>query len=97
MGGAAAHLPQAFQVASRQSHADFPIEKLRAAASSDDEAQNQIDALQRELQSDRPSSAAISEHVSALQKHAGLVTLIENWIDDPRTQSFINELVSAGL
>jgi hypothetical protein len=84
-------------VSPKRSHAEFPVEKLRAAADRDDEARNRIDALHRELQSDRPSSTAIGEHVKELRKHAGLVTLVENWFDDPRTQSFINELILAGL
>jgi hypothetical protein len=80
-----------------QNRAEFPYEKLRAAASNDSNAQTRVDALHRELNAERPASSAIREHVAALQKHASLQALIATWFEDPRTQAFIDELTATGL
>ncbi|MBV8602251.1 MAG: hypothetical protein JO359_11870 [Candidatus Eremiobacteraeota bacterium] len=76
---------------------DFPLENLRAAVPGNPGAQAEIDALHRELAAERPASAKIKAHVESLQKHAPLSTLVANWFEDPRTQTFIQELTAAGL
>ena len=76
---------------------DLPVEALRAAVPSNPSAQAEIDALHRELGAESPASATIKAHVESLRKHPGLGTLIANWFEDPRTQTFIQELTAAGL
>jgi hypothetical protein len=76
---------------------EFPKDQLRAAAAHDREAQERIEALHKELSTQHPSSAKIKEHARQLGKHPALAAIVENWIDDPRTQAFINELILAGL
>ena len=76
---------------------ELPVEKLRAAASENAGAQARIDALHRELSSERPASGAIKDHVTELRKHAPLTALITAWFENPRTQAFIDELTAAGL
>ena len=76
---------------------EFPADKLRAAVPHDAQARERIDALHRELGSQRPAAATIKDHVEELRKHAPLTALIANWFEDPRTQAFIDELTAAGL
>lgn len=78
-------------------HPNLPVDKLHAAVSDDSEARKRIDALHRELASEKPEATAIKEHVEELRKHAPIAAIIANWFEDPRTQLFINELVQAGL
>ena len=76
---------------------DLPIDRLRAALPPDHDAHARVDALDRELQAEKPSTSAIKEHVAELRKHAPIAAIITNWFDDPRTQTFIDELVRIGL
>ncbi len=76
---------------------DFPADKLNAAIPDDSEARARIEALKRELASDRPTAANIQAHVTELRKHASLRDLVTAWFENPRTQAFIEELTAAGL
>jgi methylthioribose-1-phosphate isomerase len=76
---------------------DFPADKLNAAIPDDPEARARIEALKRELASDRPTAANIHTHVTELRKHASLRDLVTAWFENPRTQAFIEELTAAGL
>jgi hypothetical protein len=76
---------------------EFPADELHAAVPGDAEARRRIDALHRELGSQRPSPELIAEHVGELRKQPLLTALISNWFDDPRTQAFIDELTHTGL
>ena len=76
---------------------DFPADKLHAAIPDDSDAQARVDALKRELASDRPAAATIEAHVAELRKHASLRDLVTAWFEDPRTQAFIEELTATGL
>lgn len=75
----------------------FPVDELKAAAGQDREALSRIDALHGELNSDTPAREAIDAHVTELRKHPSLMTLLENWFLDPRTQEFMDELSGTGL
>lgn len=75
----------------------FPADDLRNAVPHDEPARDRIDALDRELNADRPDKSAITSHVGELRKHASLATIIANWFEDPKTQAFINELSAGGL
>jgi hypothetical protein len=75
----------------------FPAGKLHAAIPDDPETRKRIDALHRELASDRPAAANINEHVTELQKHPSLRDAVTAWFDDPQTQAFINGLAATGL
>jgi len=76
---------------------DFPADKLNAAIPDDPQAQARIEALKRELASDRPTAANIHAHVTELRKHASLRDLVTAWFESPRTQAFIDELTATGL
>ena len=76
---------------------EFPADKLRAADPQNAAARERIDALHRELSSEKPAPGAIKEHVAELRKHPPLSALVAAWFDDPRTQAFIDELTAAGL
>lgn len=76
---------------------NLPVDKLRAAVPEDHEAQESIDALHEELSGASPASGRIREHVENLRKHAPLSALVAAWFEDPRTQTFIQELTAAGL
>ena len=76
---------------------DFPADKLHAAIPDDPDARARIDALKRELASDRPTAANIRTHVTELRKHASLRDLVTAWFENPRTQAFIDELTATGL
>jgi hypothetical protein len=76
---------------------DFPDDKLNAAIADDPEARARIEALKRELASDRPTAANIHAHVTELRKHASLRDLVTAWFENPRTQAFIEELTATGL
>lgn len=76
---------------------DFPADKLHAAIPDDPETRKRIDALDRELGSDRPTAASINQHVTELRKHASLRDLVTAWFENPRTQAFIEELTATGL
>jgi hypothetical protein len=78
-------------------HPELPVEALRTAARDDQGARERIDALHRELNAERPASAAIRDHVEDLRNRAPLTSLILNWYDDPRTQLFINDLILEGF
>jgi hypothetical protein len=75
---------------------DLPVEQLHAAAESAT-ARADIDALHAELSKDRPSAAAIASHVERLREQPKLLAVIGNWFDDPRVQTFLADLSSAGL
>jgi hypothetical protein len=75
----------------------LPIDQLRAAVPGNPSAQAAIDELHGELASERPASSKIKAHVESLRKHAPLTVIIANWFEDPRTQTFIQELTAAGL
>ena len=75
----------------------FPADELKAAAGQDRDTLSRIDALHRELTSEKPASESLNAHVEELRKHPSLMTLIENWFLDPRTQEFIEELSGTGL
>jgi methylthioribose-1-phosphate isomerase len=75
----------------------FPAEKLHAAIPDDPETRKHIDALHRELASDRPTAANINQHVTELKKHATLRDVVTAWFENPRTQAFIDELTATGL
>lgn len=75
---------------------ELPLQQLHAAAD-DDQAREQIDALHAELSKVQPSSDVIATHVDEIRKQPKLVALIENWFDDPRIQTFLADLSSAGL
>jgi hypothetical protein len=76
---------------------DFPADKLHAAIPNDPEARARVEALKRELASDRPTAANIQTHVTELRKHASLRDLVTAWFESPRTQAFIAELTATGL
>jgi len=76
---------------------DFPADELYAATPNDSDARARIDALKRELASDRPTAANIHTHVSELRKHASLRDVVTAWFESPRTQAFIEELSATGL
>ena len=76
---------------------DFPADDLRKAVPHDAEAHKRIDALDRELNSERPDRSTVTSHVGELRKHASLATIIANWFEDPKTQAFIDELSAGGL
>ena len=73
---------------------DLPLDALRDRAP---ESGDDIDALHAELGKARPSTATIAGHVESLRRQPRIVTLIENWFDDPRTQTFLSELSATGL
>jgi len=75
---------------------NLPLHELHGAAESD-AARSDIDALHAELAKERPSAEAIASHVERLRTQPRLVALIANWFDDPRTQTFLADLSSAGL
>lgn len=74
--------------------APYPIDELHAAAP---EAATHIDALHAELKSDRPDPKAIDDHVETLKSHNGVVSLLEKWYLDEKTQAFVAELNGLGL
>lgn len=73
---------------------ELPLDELRDRAPESGDA---IDALHAELGKERPSQEAIAEHVESLRRQPRIVTIIENWFDDPRTQTFLSELSATGL
>jgi hypothetical protein len=75
---------------------NFPVDALRSAADSD-QARADVDALHAELAKDQPSADAINAHVDQLRKRPPLFAIVANWFDDPRTQTFLADLSSAGL
>ena len=79
-----------------ESRPDLPLEELRAAAG-DRVSHAEIDALHAELLKQSPSRDAIAGHVERLRQQPRLVAIVENWFDDPRVQTFLADLSSAGL
>jgi hypothetical protein len=75
---------------------EFPLEQLHAAAE-DEAARSHIDALHAELSKDSPSADTIAMHVEQLRERPKLLALVSNWFDDPRVQTFLADLSSAGL
>lgn len=74
----------------------LPLDAMRQAAD-DADTHADIDALHQELSKDRPSADTISSHVERLRRQPKLVAIVANWFEDPRTQTFLADLSSAGL
>ncbi|MBV9103381.1 MAG: hypothetical protein JO060_07300 [Candidatus Eremiobacteraeota bacterium] len=74
----------------------FPRDQLYEAAA-DEASRSHIDALHDELSKDRPSAEKIETHVQRLREQPALLAIVTNWFDDPRVQTFLGDLSSAGL
>jgi hypothetical protein len=74
----------------------LPVDAMRQAAE-DAAAHAEIDALHEELSKETPSADKIATHVERIRRQPKLLAIIENWFDDPRTQTFLADLSSAGL
>jgi hypothetical protein len=76
--------------------APFPRDDLRAATDNAN-AHAAIDALHAEIGSPQPDPGRVRDHVATLQLWPSLIAPLERWYLDPRTQTFIADLTSAGL
>ena len=74
-----------------------PYDELHAAAGSDAEAAQSVDALHAELHADEPDPAAVERHASRLRGIPVLEARIANWWDDPDTQRWVKAITDAGL
>lgn len=74
-----------------------PYDELRAAVGNDATAHADVDALQAELQSDRPDPAAVRAQARRLRAIPVLEARIANWWDDPTTQTWVKAITDAGL
>lgn len=74
----------------------LPVDAMRQAAG-DPGTHADIDALHAELTKEQPSADAISSHVERLRGQPKLWAILATWFEDPRTQTFLADLSSAGL
>jgi len=74
-----------------------PYDELRAAVGGDPQATKSVDALQAELQSDRPDPAKVRQQAGILRSIPVLEARIANWWDDPNTQRWVKALSDANL
>jgi hypothetical protein len=75
----------------------LPHDDLRAALGDHAEGGETLRKLQAELASGQPDAGAVAEHVSALRSIPSVRPLVENWLESPGTQHWLQVLGNVGL
>lgn len=75
----------------------FPHDDVHSALGEHPEGAQALRGLQTELASEKPDSAAVQRHVGVLSSIPGVRPLVENWVESPATQHWLQVLGNIGL
>ena len=75
----------------------LPYDELRAHAGDDPQVHTSLDAIQTALREPRAERSHVQEHIDILRGVPAIAATIENWYEQPSTQSWLKTLSDIGL